>query len=108
MTKAFRPDGLTIYQNNGVAAGQEIPHVHMHVVPRYDDDAGPLPDKGSVIPYESLLRNPSLVARKTLTPTLSHGEREEERPHLGGEGRFATVPYEERAEVAARVRRFIE
>ena len=33
VTRAYKPDGLTIYQNNGVASGQEIPHVHMHVVP---------------------------------------------------------------------------
>ena len=31
---AFGPDGLTLYQNNGVASGQEVPHFHMHVVPR--------------------------------------------------------------------------
>ncbi len=52
VTRAFEPDGLTIYQNNGVGAGHEIPHVHMHVVPRYHDDAGANPRKGSVIPYE--------------------------------------------------------
>ncbi len=28
------------------------------------------------------------VARKTLTPTLSHGEREQEPPHLRGRGTF--------------------
>ena len=52
VTRAFRPDGMTIYQNNGVASGQEIPHVHMHVVPRYHDDGGPIPDKGPFIPYD--------------------------------------------------------
>ena len=30
--------------------------------------------------------DPGLVARKTLTPTLSQGEREDERPELGGRG----------------------
>ena len=34
MVAAFDPDGLTLYQNNGVASYQEIPHVHIHVVPR--------------------------------------------------------------------------
>jgi histidine triad (HIT) family protein len=34
MAAAFDPDGLTLYQNNGVASYQEVPHVHMHVVPR--------------------------------------------------------------------------
>lgn len=31
---AFDPDGILIYQNNGVGSGQEVPHVHVHVVPR--------------------------------------------------------------------------
>jgi histidine triad (HIT) family protein len=30
----------TIAYNNGEAAGQEIPHVHAHVVPRAPDDGG--------------------------------------------------------------------
>lgn len=34
LVAAFDPDGLTTYQNNGVASHQEIPHVHIHVVPR--------------------------------------------------------------------------
>ena len=32
--------------------------------------------------FEGPLRNPKVVARKTLTPTLSHREREQERPLL--------------------------
>ena len=34
LLKAYDPDGLNLYQNNGVVAGQEAPHFHMHVVPR--------------------------------------------------------------------------
>ena len=30
----------TIAYNNGEAAGQEVPHVHAHVVPRFPDDGG--------------------------------------------------------------------
>ncbi len=26
--------------NNGAAAGQEVPHVHMHIIPRFDGDGG--------------------------------------------------------------------
>lgn len=32
--------GSTVAVNNGRAAGQEVPHVHCHVVPRFPDDGG--------------------------------------------------------------------
>ncbi|OVE84194.1 HIT family protein [Natronolimnobius baerhuensis] len=35
---ACNPDGINIVQSNGTAAGQEIFHAHVHVVPRYEDD----------------------------------------------------------------------
>lgn len=30
----------TVAFNNGEAAGQEVPHVHCHIVPRFEDDGG--------------------------------------------------------------------
>ena len=33
--------GVNIVQNNGEAAGQTVNHLHIHVIPRYEDD----PDK---------------------------------------------------------------
>jgi len=40
---AVDADATTVAFNNGEAAGQEVPHVHGHVVPRFDDDAaGPI------------------------------------------------------------------
>ncbi|MBR5648869.1 HIT family protein [Pseudobutyrivibrio sp.] len=33
--------GVNIVQNNGEAAGQTVHHLHIHVIPRYEDD----PDK---------------------------------------------------------------
>jgi histidine triad (HIT) family protein len=35
---AFGADGVNIIQNNGKAAGQEVPHIHVHVIPRFVDD----------------------------------------------------------------------
>jgi histidine triad (HIT) family protein len=33
---ATKADGITIIQQNGHAAGQEVFHMHVHVVPRYE------------------------------------------------------------------------
>ena len=32
-------DGVNVHQANGAAAGQVVPHMHVHVIPRYHDDA---------------------------------------------------------------------
>ncbi len=34
----FAPDGYNIGVNDGVAAGQTIPHLHVHLIPRYKGD----------------------------------------------------------------------
>jgi histidine triad (HIT) family protein len=45
----LRPDGLTVVQSNGAAAGQEVLHFHVHVVPRYRGDGlvAPWPSSGA-------------------------------------------------------------
>ncbi len=35
---AFAPDGMNVIQSNGEAAGQEVFHLHMHVLPRHTGD----------------------------------------------------------------------
>jgi histidine triad (HIT) family protein len=35
---AFQPDGMTILQSNKAAGWQTVPHLHLHVLPRYHDD----------------------------------------------------------------------
>ena len=35
---AFDPDGLDLVQSSGEAAGQEVFHAHVHVLPRHGDD----------------------------------------------------------------------
>jgi diadenosine tetraphosphate (Ap4A) HIT family hydrolase len=38
LDKEFDPDGYNIGLNNGVAAGQTVPHLHIHLIPRYKGD----------------------------------------------------------------------
>ena len=37
---AVDADGSNVAFNNGPAAGQEVPHVHGHIIPRFEDDGG--------------------------------------------------------------------
>lgn len=38
--RAVDADGTTVAFNNGPAAGQEVQHVHGHIVPRFENDGG--------------------------------------------------------------------
>ena len=42
LVEAFSADGISVFQSNGAAAGQEVFHLHLHVVPRYDGDSAPV------------------------------------------------------------------
>ncbi|WP_254863909.1 HIT family protein [Halovivax gelatinilyticus] len=48
--RAVGADATTIVLNNGPEAGQEVAHVHWHVIPRFDDD-------GTLVEYHSLLED---------------------------------------------------
>jgi diadenosine tetraphosphate (Ap4A) HIT family hydrolase len=51
--RQFTPDGMNVGVNDGAVAGQTIPHLHWHIIPRYDGDVadptggvrGVIPDK---------------------------------------------------------------
>ena len=38
LDREHKPDGYNIGVNNGVAAGQTVMHLHMHLIPRYAGD----------------------------------------------------------------------
>ena len=46
----WQPDGLSIYQANGVAAGQTVFHYHMHLMPRAEGSALSLHGRNQAAP----------------------------------------------------------
>ena len=40
LKKKLNPDGFTIGINQGTVAGQVIPHLHIHIMPRWASDGG--------------------------------------------------------------------
>ncbi len=50
LSHKFNPDGMTIGINQGRASGQEVDHLHVHLMPRWNGDGG-----GSV---QSIVNNP--------------------------------------------------
>lgn len=40
ISNAVDADSTTIGINDGAAAGQEVPHLHVHIIPRFDGDGG--------------------------------------------------------------------
>ncbi|MBP6782166.1 MAG: DEAD/DEAH box helicase family protein [Verrucomicrobiales bacterium] len=71
-----KPDGYNVGFNSGAASGQTVPHVHIHVIPRYlGDMADPrggvrhvIPDKGNYLTG----KNPESPASPALTLTTGH------------------------------------
>jgi histidine triad (HIT) family protein len=57
--KELRPVGVNLLQANGVGAGQSVPHLHIHIMPRRPDDDVVLnwePRPGDMTEIEAMCR----------------------------------------------------
>ena len=50
----LKADGFNFRMNTGAAAGQTVFHTHLHVIPRYVDDAGGQSHVGERLPVDEL------------------------------------------------------
>jgi diadenosine tetraphosphate (Ap4A) HIT family hydrolase len=54
LTERHSPDGFTIGVNDGLAAGQTIPHAHVHVIPRHIGDVSdPTGGLRGILPHKA-------------------------------------------------------
>ncbi len=69
-----KADGFNVGQNNGKAANQIVPHVHVHIIPRFNDDSpnGRWPMR-RVASHEELFKIADGIKR-FLNPTLVNKE----------------------------------
>lgn len=62
--KVTGADGFNIGQNNGKAANQIIPHVHVHIIPRYEKSRNPW--KSRMIAKDEELKDLAIKIRKAM------------------------------------------
>jgi bis(5'-adenosyl)-triphosphatase len=77
LTRAFAADGFDWTIQDGASAGQTVPHVHLHVIPRH---AGDLPDPGDW--YPALMASESAQIDARTRPRLTPAEHAHVTTHL--------------------------
>jgi superfamily II DNA or RNA helicase/diadenosine tetraphosphate (Ap4A) HIT family hydrolase len=68
LSERHGPDGYNLGINVGSSAGQTVPHLHVHVIPRYDGDVDdPTGGVRHVVPELGNYRRPGHIPRLTAT-----------------------------------------
>lgn len=87
-------EGVNVLQNNGAVAGQAVPHIHFHVIPRYKGDKVMLNwdaqemEEGQMEEIQKRLSQrakeiASGVVEEKKTPAAKISEEPEEKPKKG-------------------------
>jgi histidine triad (HIT) family protein len=66
--KATNADGISIVQQNGKAANQDVPHLHVHVIPRYEGQKMPSFSETSEANREQLSQTATKIRKNLLNP----------------------------------------
>ncbi|MGQ4536212.1 HIT family protein [Dermabacteraceae bacterium P13264] len=82
LQEACQPDGINIIQSNGEAASQSVPHVHVHILPRWKDDPiGEIWPPESNYPEKDKDRVLAKLRANTMLP-IPTVDPEDKRQHL--------------------------
>jgi histidine triad (HIT) family protein len=67
VVRTVNAEGFNVGQNNGAAAHQLVPHVHVHIIPRYlkDSSEGRFPSRKNV-EFDELKRLGSLIHEEAM------------------------------------------
>lgn len=80
--EAYQPDGINIIQSNGEAASQSVPHVHVHILPRWENDVvGEIWPPKSNYPEQEKDRELAKLRASTSLPNTNMSS-EDRRQHL--------------------------
>ncbi len=88
LQEKLKPDGFNIGINHGHVAGARIPHVHVHIIPRYEGDGGGMIQMVVKKPPEKDLKDiASIITEGMEVPDyikmqLKHTEGEEEEEEI--------------------------
>lgn len=65
LDREFRPDGYNVGFNTGEAAGQTIPHLSVHIIPRYAEKQGTATPAGGIrgVVPDVMLASPKRIRR---------------------------------------------
>jgi histidine triad (HIT) family protein len=78
--EALNAEGVNIIQNNGSVAGQVVPHIHFHVIPRFKNDKVTLhwsPTEVSEEQFDEIQKRLSEKAKE-----IASGEPQEKKPEV--------------------------
>jgi bis(5'-adenosyl)-triphosphatase len=77
LARAFAADGFDWTIQDGLSAGQTVPHLHLHIIPRR---AGDLPDPGDW--YPALMASESAQIDDRTRPCLTPAEHRQVTAYL--------------------------
>ena len=93
--RVFKASALNIAIQDGIDAGQSVPHIHAHIIPR---SSGDLDDRGGKDAIYSMIEGEEGDLGKQLRKRDNEGQKRGRFPAVDAEGRISRTDEEMRQE----------